>query len=174
MITQSTSRPRFGSALLAWKRSLRGESGGTLVETALSMTLLLTLVFGIIEVSLMLYSYHFISNAAREGTRYAIVRGSSWTTACGTYTSSGCTATTTQIQQYVLNLGFPGIDPAKLTVTPTSSLTTGGSSCSPFTSCNAASNVVQVKVTYNFPFSVPFVTPRTISISSASQMVISQ
>lgn len=138
------------------------------------MTLLLTLVFGIMEVSQMLYSYHFISNAAREGTRYAIVRGSSWTTACGTYTSSGCTATTTQIQQYVLNLGFPGIDPAKLTVTPTSSLTTGGSSCSPFTSCNAASNVVQVKVTYNFPFSVPFVTPRTISISSASKMVISQ
>ena len=174
MIPQSTSRPKFGSPLPAWKCHLRGESGGTLVETALSMTLLLTLLFGIIEVGLILYSYHFISNAAREGTRYAIVRGSSWGTACGTYTSSGCTATTTQIQQYVLNLGFPGIDPAKLSVTPTSSLTTGGASCSPFTSCNAASNVVQVKVTYNFPFSVPFVPSRTISMSSTSQMVISQ
>src|SRR5690242_3798419 len=107
------------------------------------MTLLLTLLFGIIEVGLMLYSYHFISNAAREGTRYAIVRGSSWGTACGTYASSGCTATTTQIQQYVLHLGFPGIDHTKLSVTPSSSLTVGGSACSPFNSCNSASNVVQ-------------------------------
>lgn len=174
MIPRSTSRPRFGSPLPAWKCRLRGESGGTLVETALSMTLLLSLIFGIIEVGLMLYSYHFISNAAREGTRYAIVRGSSWGTTCGSYSSSGCTATTTQIQQYIRSLGFPGIDPAKLSVTPTSSLTVGGSSCSPFTSCNAASNVVQVKVTYNFPFSVPFVSPRTLSMSSTSQMVISQ
>lgn len=174
MISQSTSRPRFGLSLPARKCRLRSESGGTLVETALSMTLLLTLLFGIIEVGLMLYSYHFISNAAREGTRYAIVRGSSWGTTCSAYTSSGCTATTTQIQQYVLNLGFPGIDPNKLFVTPTSSLTVGGSTCSSFTSCNAASNVVQVKVTYNFPFSVPFVPSQTISMSSTSQMVISQ
>ena len=34
-------------------------------------------LFGIIEVSLALYSYNFVTDAAREATRYAIVRGPS-------------------------------------------------------------------------------------------------
>jgi Flp pilus assembly protein TadG len=174
VIPQNTSRPRFAVLPFPWHRRLRSESGQSLVETALTLTLLLTLVFGIIEVSIALFSYHFISNAAREGTRYAIVRGATWGAACASYTSSGCTASTLQIQQYVASLSFPGINAANITVTPATSLTPGGSPCNPFSACNAASDVVQVQVTYTFPFSVPFVPQRTLTMSSTSQMVISQ
>ena len=45
------------------------------METAMSMIILLTFMFGVMEAGFALYSYHFISEAAREGTRYAIVRG---------------------------------------------------------------------------------------------------
>ncbi len=105
-----------------WKRRLGEDSGGTLVETALSIFLLLTFMFGLMEGALAIYSYHFISNAAREGTRYAIVRGSSWsttsTTPCSATVTAGCTATAAQIETYVTNLSFPGIDTTQLMVTP--------------------------------------------------------
>ena len=67
---------------------LREETGSTLVETALSITILLVLVIGIMDACLMVYSYHFISNAAREGTRYAIVRGNTWTQPPWNYTGT--------------------------------------------------------------------------------------
>ena len=86
-----------------WRSRLRGDRGGTLVETALSIAILLALVIGIMEVCLTIYSYHFISNAAREGTRYAIVRGSTWTQppwnytgSCASYSDAGCVATYTE------------------------------------------------------------------------------
>ena len=47
-----------------------------MVEMALSMIILLTILFGLIEMCLALYTYHFVSDAAREGSRYAIVHGS--------------------------------------------------------------------------------------------------
>jgi Flp pilus assembly protein TadG len=99
MRLQLTSHLRNSASIL------RDERGSTLVEIALTITVLLTLIFGVIEVGLMLYTYHFVSYAAREGTRYAIVRGST----CSGF-SSACPATASDIQNYVSNLGFPGID----------------------------------------------------------------
>jgi Flp pilus assembly protein TadG len=154
-------------------RRVRSESGGTLIETALSISLLLAFMFGILEVSLALYSYHFISDAAREGTRYAIVRGSTWGTACTTYASAGCTASQQNIKDYVASLAFPGInpDPTKLIVTPQWYSTFGGTANGAY---NTPSNVVQVQVQYLFPFRVPFVPQATWSMSSQSEMEISQ
>jgi Flp pilus assembly protein TadG len=99
---QATSRASRNPRVI---RLMHCESGGTLVETAISISVLLTFIFGAIEVGLMLYSYHFVSYAAREGTRYAIVRGST----CSGF-SSACPAAASDIQNYVSGLGFPGID----------------------------------------------------------------
>src|ERR1700735_2630263 len=97
-----------------------GEEGSAIFETALAFTILLSSLFGIIETGLMLYTYHFLSEAAREGTRYAIVRGSSAGGPCPAYTSPPtCAVTEAQITTYVEKLGFPGIDPSKMTVTTT-------------------------------------------------------
>ena len=61
---------------LARKRSsARDEEGSAIMETAMSSLILLTFLFGVFEAGFMVYSYHFISEAAREGARYAIVRG---------------------------------------------------------------------------------------------------
>lgn len=163
---------------------MRGENGGTLVETAFSLLLLFTFIFGIIELSWALYSYHFVSDAAREGTRYAIVRGADWPTTCSSYTSAGCIATSAQVAQYVSSLNFPGIwistsansgqaddifvcyspaTSAACTTVPTSAAGTA-----------ASGSVVQVTVTYPFKFGIPGLPKFTYTLASSSQMVISQ
>jgi Flp pilus assembly protein TadG len=53
----------------------RDEAGQALVETALTFPLLFLLFFGIIEFSLVVFSYNTISNAAREGARAGIISG---------------------------------------------------------------------------------------------------
>lgn len=52
---------------------LNNDRGQDLVEFALSVPLLLLLLFGILESGLIYLSYNSITNAAREGARYGIV-----------------------------------------------------------------------------------------------------
>ena len=148
---------------------IRGEQGSAIVETAISMVLLLTVLFGVIEICLALYTYHYISDAAREGTRYAIVRGS----ACEA-PGNPCPATAAEVQSYVQGLGFPGISSSAMTVTTAWSAYPVGGTCSPSASCNNPGNLVTVTVNYKFPLSIPFVPNSNISMSSTSAMVISQ
>lgn len=161
------ARAKFAAAFS--RRCGRGERGATTVEMALVTIILLTIVFGLIEMCLALYTYHFVSEAAREGTRFAIVRGS----ACAA-PGYECDATAAQIKTYVRGLGFPGVDSANMTVTTTWSAYPAGGSCSPSANCNNPGNLVQVKVAYGFPLSIPFLRSRTISMASTSAMVISQ
>ncbi len=51
----------------------KSEKGQSLVEFALILPVLLLLVFGIIEFGRALNTYLIISNASREGARYAVV-----------------------------------------------------------------------------------------------------
>lgn len=167
------------------RRRLGSESGGTLVETALSLSLLFLLVFGILEGSLAIYSYHYLSHAAKAGARYAIVRGSDWTDGCTDYTDAACIATNDQISDYVKNIGLPGIDSNKIQVsvkcakiTTTAKTATLGAFGAYGSSCNAATNIVQVTVSY--PFSVPIAgingsctsSPTSFCMSSSSEMTI--
>jgi Flp pilus assembly protein TadG len=155
-----------------WRRRLHDEEGQTIVETAMSMIILLTFMFGVFEAGFAIYSYHFISEAAREGTRYAIVRGSSAGPACTVPGPPTCSAQTADIQTYVEYLGFPGINPGNMTVTPSWSAYANGSSCPATPPCNSPGNLVTIKVTYNFPLTVPFVPKQTYAMSSTSAMII--
>ena len=158
-----------GSHTAQRRSALFGEDGSALIETALSLVLLLIVVTGIMEIGWLLYTYHFISDAAREGTRYAIVRGSSCAAA-----GSLCTdVSQTDIQNYIENLGFLGINSGNMTVTAT--WPNAGAACTPSASpCNNPGNLVKVTVAYKFPLSIPFVKASTINMSSTSEMVISQ
>lgn len=151
---------------------MSGEQGDTIAEFALSSTILISIVFGIYETSSAFYSYAYVSDAAREGTRYAIVRGS----ACTGFSECSSTpvgATAAQVQAYVKGLGYPGIVSNNVTVTTTWPAT--GSACTPIASpCNNPGNLVKVVVAYKFPLSIPFVPWTTINMSSTSEMVISQ
>ncbi len=157
----------FRARALPWKRRLGNEDGAALVEMAFATVILLTLLFGIIEISLALYTYHFVSEAAREGTRYAIVRGAT----CNGSFASACPASQDDIQTYVQNLGFPGINPSALTVTTAWSPYPAGGGCG---ACNNPGNQVQVTVNYQYVLAIPFVPSQTLNMSSSSEMVISQ
>ncbi len=50
------------------------ESGQSVIETALTIAIILTLVFWIFEVGWLVYTYSVMANAANEGVRHAIVR----------------------------------------------------------------------------------------------------
>ncbi len=147
---------------------LRNEEGQSVVETALSSMVILTLFLGVMEVCMALYGYHFISEAAREGTRYAMVRGSSCSGS-----ASACPAQASDVQTYVRGLDYPGISAANITVTTT--WPTTGASCTPSSlPCNNPGNLVQVKVQYRFPLSIPFVPSSILTMASTSKMAISQ
>jgi Flp pilus assembly protein TadG len=151
------------------RRTVGAEEGATMVEFAMASIILFTLVFGVISICLALYSYNVTAEAAREATRYAIVRGS----ACSPSTFSDCNVTSAQLQTYVQGLGFPGINPSSLTVTAT--WPTTGSACFPsIAPCNNPGNRVNVTVQYTFPLAIPFVPSRTLTMSSTSGMYISQ
>lgn len=148
-----------------------GERGQSIVETVICLIILLTVLFGIIEASLAVYSYHFIAQAAREGTRYGAVRGS----ACNNL-AAACPASSADIQNYVKNLGFPGIDYSVAAMTVTANCGPVGSTPAAICSSpnNNPGNLVRVAITYRFPLGIPFVPTSTITMNSASQMVIAQ
>ncbi|MGB8888597.1 MAG: TadE/TadG family type IV pilus assembly protein [Candidatus Korobacteraceae bacterium] len=67
---------------------VRGESGSMLIEFSLSVWALLLMAFLIFEFCMAIYTYSVLSNAAREGVRYAIVHGTDNRSCSGP--SSGC------------------------------------------------------------------------------------
>ena len=147
------------------------EDGGTLIEAAISFALMIAIVVAIFQISLALYASHFVADAAREASRYAIVRGSS---SCSNSPNlTNCDATADEVQNWVRNLSYPAIDPQHLTVKTT--WPSSGADCYPSASpCNNPGNLVNVVVTYGFPLNIPFWESTTINLKSSSQMVISQ
>jgi hypothetical protein len=144
------------------------EEGSSLVETAFVLSTLLAFMIGIIFVCQALSAYSYTAEAARLGTRFAIVRGSG----CTSF-AAACPASATDVQNYIRGIKFPAISPAKVTVTTT--WPTTGSACTPSSSpCNNAGNTVQVKVQYANVFKIPFASALDLSVSSTSKMVISQ
>src|ERR1700680_2901035 len=88
-------------------RCARGskERGGSLVEQAFAIVLLLTIIFAIIDFGRALYTYHFVSNVAREATRWASVRGKTCIGLAG-----GCPANVSDVQTYVSAVSGMGLD----------------------------------------------------------------
>lgn len=167
---------------------VKDEQGGTLVETAIAATLMLGVIFSFFEMFMAFYAYHYVSYAARDAARYAIVRGSDCATDSTTMTN--CDVTQAELQSYVQGLNFPGINANDVSVTASwqtavytetaTSITTSWSSCTSSsgsgfpTGCDAPGNAVKVTVTYAFPLNLPFFANQSLSFSSTSQMVISQ
>lgn len=61
------------------KGILKNENGQSMVEFAVTLPLLLLLVFGIIDFGWLFYNKMGVENASREGARYAIVNAESGT-----------------------------------------------------------------------------------------------
>jgi Flp pilus assembly protein TadG len=154
-------------------RRLGAETGSAMVEFALSAVILLTVCFGILGVALAMYSYAFVSSAARDATRYAIVRGATLKTDCTAPGYATCVAQVSDITQFVQQESFPGINPNNLTVSATW-LNADGTSCGTSDSCKVPGSFVYVKVSYPYVLSVPLLPSETFNVSGSSQMVIAQ
>lgn len=146
------------------KSFLCDEDGSQIVEFAVAAALFFTLMFGIIQFSLMIYTSNFVAVAAQQGTRYAMVRGSDWTNPCATVSSLGCKAATSDVQNYVLSQSHPGVSLQTNNIAVTWLTTTaGGSTCTQ----QSQGCQVEVKVSYTFPLSIPFFST-SLPLSSTS------
>lgn len=167
----------------------RRDEGQNLVEYALILIASLMLLFGIVEFSRALYTYHFVSHAAREGARWAMVNGATCScdssctyTPCDNATPNYGGATEADVQNYVTtNLLPPGINSSRITVSAPCGVK--GSSGSGTVCADSAAScpsafpnypgcTVQVKVEYRFNFIAPIVSVPPITMSSTSEMVI--
>ena len=152
MRNRSTPGRIQGLAGTGLRRLLKNDRGSALVDFALSSVLLFSIIFGIIDFGRALYAYDAISNAARIGTRYAIVRGGA--------TSDPVSAST--VAWYVANHCCAGLDPNAITVTTT------------WSPNNQPGGTVNVQVQYSLTFMLPFLPTTAVPMSASSQMVISQ
>lgn len=162
------------------RRGLGDDQGSALVEYAVSLTVLMTFIFGIMDFSRFIYTYTFVSESAREATRYAQVRGSTFTgVACTTTHPYACAATAANVTTYVQGLTPSGITPASVTATTTWPGSTPDGTTTPCTSPNPSNYpgcYVKVVVSYPYQFMLPFLpsSATTYTLTSTSMMAISE
>lgn len=171
------------------------DSGASIVEFAVAASIYFSLFFGVIEFCMAVYAYNFVSEAAREGSRYAVVRGSQSCTVSSTFPNcnllptSITSSTNNPVLTYIDSLGFPGLNANNLSAAVTwweptkngsgnSSWTTtqcvGATDATTGVPCNVKGNMVKVVVTYNFPIMVPWWKAGTLPVTSTSEMMISE
>jgi Flp pilus assembly protein TadG len=143
-----------------------GEKGETLVAFAITLPIMLSFLFGMMQVCLVFYTYEWISEAAREGTRYAMVHGSTCESSGGvscTVTGATGAGSFLSVDGYVSAIGLPNL---------------GGGTTNVVTTYPDGDEIpphrVVVNVTYTFPYKIPFVSSKPISLSSTSEMSILQ
>jgi Flp pilus assembly protein TadG len=125
----------------------RSEKGQAQVEFALTILFVLLLLFGIIELIMMIYTYTVLANSAKEGVRYAIVHGCDLDsgncsgTCVFTTSPPNCTdATGANVQAWVVNY-------AKASLHDTSAMTINVTYPD---SSSVVPSRVRVTVTYNY------------------------
>jgi len=175
-----------GAAVLRrMNRLARDERGSELVEFAMAGLMLVAMVFGIIEMGLAMYAYHFASYAAQLGARYAMVRGADYSsTACSTSPPPSftlgyhCQAASSDVQNYVQSLASSGLNPSSVSATATwpgstPDCSSGCSACS--SSTKNAGCMVKVQVTYSFSFlGLRFLPSTGLSLTSTAEKVIQE
>lgn len=192
----SCAKVGIDTSIHGGQQSIVSDSGATLVEFALSASIYFSLFFGVIEFCLAMYSLTFVSEAAREATRYVAVRGSQSCTISSTFPNcnllpTNITSTTVPannpVLAYIDSLGYPGLSASNLSAAVTwwePTVTSGNASwttaCTGATdtttglACNLKGNMVKVVVTYNFQLAIPFWKSVTWPVTSTSEMMIDE
>jgi Flp pilus assembly protein TadG len=119
------------------------------LEFGLILPVFLLLTVGIIDLGRGIWIYNTLAHAAREGVRYAIVRGE----------TSKRPASSGEVKE-VVRTRTVGLDSEKLVVSTS------------WEPDNKPGSTVRVQVQYNFQPVTPLFPSETIVLRSASQMVI--
>lgn len=114
----------------------RKESGQSLVEMALSFTILMLLVAGVIDLGRAFFTYISLSDAAQEGGAYAAMEPTD---------SAGIRSRVKETTNSPVDLSI--ISDGSIAITPS------GSYCAGFS--GSVSNSIQVTVTYTLQFLFP-------------------
>ncbi len=110
-------------------------SGQTFAEFMMVVLPTLGLIFGVVSFAMTIYTYSFLSNAARDAVRYAIVHGS----------KSTSPVSSDDIQTFVRGEA-KGINPSSITVTSCWNPQAPPNQCQSPTGNNAPGKVVSVSV----------------------------
>ncbi|HEY4356969.1 MAG TPA: TadE/TadG family type IV pilus assembly protein [Acidobacteriaceae bacterium] len=146
-----------------------------MIEFALTSIVALSMIFGVMDFCRAMYVYHFVSYAAQEGTRYAIVRGSHWSgTSCTTTSTFACQATSANVTSFVQSIAPPGISANSMTVTTTWPGQTVSGSTTGCSTAQSAGCLVQVKVNVSFNFILPFLPKSAFNFSGTSEKIIQE
>ena len=129
----------------------RQQRGAFIVEAALIVLPFLFLIFGIIEFGIVIRANNFVSYAAREGTRYASVRGA----------ESGVPTNGDAVEQFVKRHAV-GLVASSMSVATT------------WLPDNKRGSSVRVQVSYSMPGVTGLILPGGIRVRSTSQTVIYQ
>jgi hypothetical protein len=149
----------------------RRDQGSSIVEFALTIVVVMSLLLGVMQICLAFYTYEVMNEYARAGARYAIVHGSNCLLPGGgnCQAGQGAPSVSTVVQGY----NYPGIKPASLTVTPSNTFAPGQTKCLT-TGCLGTGDQVTVTVSYTYKLAVPFIPSKSWTMSSSSTMIISQ
>ncbi len=133
----------------------RGRRGSAMVEFALLGVPTLFLTVSVFEISMTMWQYHTLAEAAAQGARYAATHGSD----CS-QNGNTCTTTAKQVASVIANSAV-GVDPTKVTVTLTPQT---GSAIGPYTlsDCETA-DANAPNCTNNFP-PTSLAPPSTITV----------
>jgi Flp pilus assembly protein TadG len=140
----------------------RGEEGQTQVEFILTVVFLVLLLFGIIEIILMIYTYNVLADSAKEGVRYAVVHGCDSSNCSGTCSTACSDAGAADVVAQVKNY-------AKYSFHDTSVMTV---SVNYPDASSDAPNRVQVTVSYPYQPFFGFSWPK-ITVNAAAEGRIS-
>ncbi len=110
---------------------LAGEQGQALLETALTLPLLLIVSVGIFEFGRAFQTWQVLTNAAREGARIAVM--------------PGATGVETRVRNYLTDGQLSAAASATIAVNPTATVSIGG---------GATASASLVTITYPFQFIV--------------------
>jgi Flp pilus assembly protein TadG len=146
------------------------ERGSSLLEQSFILVFLLTMMFGIIDCGRALYTYHFVSNVAREASRWASVRSLT----CNTLAGCPGDLTGNNLQTtFKANLSSMGLDPTKVTFTTSWVAPPGVGAASCTAPTNQIGCMVHVDVAYNYTFFfAPFIAAPPIRMASSSELLI--
>ena len=142
------------------------QAGQSTIEFALTIVIVMIILFGAIEMIVAIYTYNVLADAAKEGVRYAIVHGTgSGATNCSGPGGGGVScadSTGTNIQTVVSNYTRVSFhNSAAMTVTPTYP-----------DSSSVAPNRVRVTISYVYQPFTNFGWPRmTVNAAAEGRIV---
>lgn len=123
------------------------QRGQSLVELAISLTVILMLLSGAVDFGMAFFSYTAMRDAAQEGALYGSFQPLVTDSQGNTYFNAQ--GITSRIQQAS---NFHYLGPVTITVTPTNGINYACQGIGP----NGTTNGIQVMIHYNYPLVMPF------------------